>query len=76
MYRIANNVGGVKHWRIWQIYGGSPIFNPPKRHVKSLYHFGRGLRNTWYQRCAVLRQSNRENVHSPLFQADYQSTKS
>ena len=57
-YCIANNVtGGVKHWRIWRIFGGSPIFNPLKHHVKSLYNFWGGLHNTWYQRRTEARLS-------------------
>ena len=27
-YQIAENVGGSKHWRIWQIDGQSPKFSP------------------------------------------------
>ena len=37
-YRIAQNFGGRKHWRIWRLGANSPKFFPPKFSITLVFY--------------------------------------
>ena len=37
-YRIAQNFGGRKHWRIWRLGANSPKFCPPKFSITLVFY--------------------------------------
>ena len=63
-YRIVQNLGGGKLWRIWQIESNSPIFYPAK-----ITYIVLNCLSTWINFCACASSESAKigkDVHRPV----------